>query len=452
MKAWEITKKDLKLLVRDRRALAVLVILPLIFITIIGMTTGKLLGWSDTNKVLKIAIVDEIDYEQIGTAEFFEDEFKSDQIEEVDDEFDEFEPVEFDEEQKAQHQKIAANLFAKLSYALQTRDGLAVLHVDTGEKARKMYVGGDANVALIVGKDFYKRIHKLEPRDLALSAEGRLSGGLDGLDMKVESRDEGSSTHAIIELIALSQTMKAISPVVLCGSNYLRPRFGTTCEELDQELDGPPIELVPVQPVVQGESEVYQELIPSYTVMFVFFLVNVMARSFIHERDLGTLRRLVIAPIGPTSLLAGKTVPFLIISLAQTALLFLCGKLLFGMSWGPMPWLLLPVIFCTSMAATALGLLVATVVRTEAQVSAVANLVVITMAGISGCFMPRKWLPEAMQQVSLATPHAWALIAYKELLAEKVPNTEQVWICCAWLTGFALLYFVIGVLRFDRTE
>jgi hypothetical protein len=42
MQAWEITKKDLRLLARDRRALIVL-LLPLIFITIIR-TTPKLMG------------------------------------------------------------------------------------------------------------------------------------------------------------------------------------------------------------------------------------------------------------------------------------------------------------------------------------------------------------------------------------------------------------------------
>ena len=46
----------------------------------------------------------------------------------------------------------------------------------------------------------------------------------------------------------------------------------------------------------------------------------------------------------------------------------MCGKLLFGMSWGNAPWLLLPVIVCTSMAATALGLLVATILLFPAWV------------------------------------------------------------------------------------
>jgi len=184
--------------------------------------------------------------------------------------------------------------------------------------------------------------------------------------------------------------------------------------------------------------------VPSYTVMFAFFLVNVMARSFIAERELGTLNRLRMTPVSPTGLLAGKTLPFLIISVIQGICLFALGRYVFGMPWGHSPWLLLPVIVCTSLAATSLGLLIATLVRTDSQVSAYGNFIVIGMAGISGCFMPRDWLPETMQRFSLALPHAWSLIAFEQILSPAVPNIAVVAQCCAALVGFASLFFVAG--------
>ena len=199
-------------------------------------------------------------------------------------------------------------------------------------------------------------------------------------------------------------------------------------------------------------SDVYHQLVPGFTVMFVFFLVNIMARSFIHERQLGTLNRLRIAPLSPSSLLIGKTAPFFIVSLIQTAVLFLAGRFVWGMTWGNQPWLLLPVVVTTSLSATALGLLVATLVRTDSQVSAYANVVVITMAGISGCFVPRDWLSESMQRVSKATPHAWALIGYHEILSAEAPSLGVVTQSCGMLLGFSLLFFLLGCLRFSRVE
>jgi ABC-2 type transport system permease protein len=122
------------------------------------------------------------------------------------------------------------------------------------------------------------------------------------------------------------------------------------------------------------------------------------------------------------------------------------------MSWGEYPWMLIPVMVCTSLSATALGLLVATVVRTETQVTAYATFLVLTLAGLSGCLMPRSWQPETMQNVGLATPHAWALIAYDHLLNREVTNLAVVWQCCGALLAFAAGFFLVAWQRFRTLE
>jgi ABC-2 type transport system permease protein len=94
----------------------------------------------------------------------------------------------------------------------------------------------------------------------------------------------------------------------------------------------------------------------------------------------------------------------------------------------------------------------ATIVRTESQVASYATFLVIVLAGISGCYMPRAWLPELMKNVSLATPHAWALIAYQELLTHDKPQMGLVIRCCSMLATYGIAYFSIGCLRFQRLE
>jgi ABC-2 type transport system permease protein len=187
-------------------------------------------------------------------------------------------------------------------------------------------------------------------------------------------------------------------------------------------------------------------------VLFTFFLVTMMASSFLTERETGTLRRLQTLPVASVELMAGKTLPFLFISLGQGALLFLAGKLLFGMRWGRHPALLMLVILCTSLSAASLGLLSATLVRTHGQVATVATLIIIVMAGMSGCFMPRGWLPLAMQQASLITPHAWALMACNQLLSTQNVDVSRVLRCCLMLAGLSSAYLVLGWLRFRPIE
>lgn len=433
MPAWEITRKDLKLLMRDRRALVVLVLFPLIFITIIGLTTGKLLGWRSENQLIRIAVVDEVDYRTL-------------------------------EDQPARKLLRDANrqrhLVRKFLNRIQGRHGMQVVAASNRREAERMVdsqSGVRANAALFIGPTFAERVNALEIEDIVSPGDEPLTDRLKQLDLVLDSNTPESSTHAIIEQLVYSNAIAAAAPYVFCsyrsGNVLENARIKQSCGTLQDEAQQPPPPLAPPHKAkVVSDDRVYRALVPSYTVMFVFFLVNIMARSFLQERDLGTLRRLRIAPLGPSSVLAGKVVPFFIVSVVQTVLLFLCGRFLFDMSWGPEPWLLGPVIVCTSMAATGLGLLIATWVRTDSQVSAYANFVVITMAGISGCFMPRDWLPPEMLTVSLATPHAWALIAYEQILQEAHPDVWTVFGSSGMLALFAAVFFAVGCLRFGRLD
>jgi ABC-2 type transport system permease protein len=197
-------------------------------------------------------------------------------------------------------------------------------------------------------------------------------------------------------------------------------------------------------------NRVYQFFIPSYTVLFVFFLVNIMGRSFLGERDTGTLRRLRISPIAPVAILMGKTLPFFILSLAQTTILMISGRLLFGMSWGPQPLLLIPIMLCTSAAATALGLMFATLAKTESQVSSFGNLILLSSAGISGCLVPRAWMPPLSQKISLFTPHAWALDALQRIADQGNAEHTHNWAILRHVTAVQFGVFYRGHVSLSR--
>ena len=94
-------------------------------------------------------------------------------------------------------------------------------------------------------------------------------------------------------------------------------------------------------------------------------------------------------------------------------------------------------VLATSLAATGLAVLVGGLARTESQVAIVGTLVVVTLAGLSGSMLPRELLPETVRQLSLLTPHAWALDAYARLLAPGAGAVDsgRVWQCCGVLAG-----------------
>ena len=97
------------------------------------------------------------------------------------------------------------------------------------------------------------------------------------------------------------------------------------------------------------------------------------------------------------------------------------------------------------------SLLVAALARTETQVAIYGTLLVLVLAGVSGCLMPRDLMPEQMKQISLVTPHAWALDAYMQLLLSPTPTLALVWQACLVLTAFGAVLLALAwrTLRLD---
>jgi ABC-type multidrug transport system permease subunit len=145
----------------------------------------------------------------------------------------------------------------------------------------------------------------------------------------------------------------------------------------------------------------------------------------------------------------GKLLPCLLVSLAQGFFLLGAGYVLFGMTWGTRPELLVPVVVCTSVAAVGLAVLVASVARTETQVAVYGTLLVLVMGGLGGSLMPRDLMPEQMKTASLVTPHAWALDAYNQLLASPNPNEQVVLTACGVLLAFGAVFTLLAWWRMD---
>jgi len=406
MGAWEITLKDLRLILKDRGALYTLLALPVVFIAILGVSTGQLITTHESAKLVKIGVVDEDGGE------------------------------------------IAERIFHDLSRI----GGLQVEKVVDRDEANIRLQDGRSSVVVILGGEFQNRIDELNMGDVVDMEHGKLARGLPAIDMQVECGAAFVGVAELVEYVVLSAVLRVVSPEVVKRNRIMGRLIEQMIERRRQQGDENQLPPPAPEPVKPKGNIIYQTLVPAFMVMFAFFLVNIMANSFISERKLGTLRRMQMSRISPVQLLWGKTLPFLIVSVAQSVLLFLSGKLMFGMSWGTYPLMLTPVILTTSISATGLGLLLATIVRTESQVTSYSTFLVIVLAGISGCYMPRDWLPDLMKNISLATPHAWALIAYQELLTHKNPNMQTVIECCAILAGMGLFCFTCGWLRFRRLE
>lgn len=186
-------------------------------------------------------------------------------------------------------------------------------------------------------------------------------------------------------------------------------------------------------------------------VMFLLFSCAGAGGSLLEEVESGTLDRLLGSSVGMTGLLAGKWLFLTIMGCLQLTLMFVWGALVFGLDLIPHLGGFAVMTIATAAAASALGLVLATVSRTRAQLSGISTIVILTMSAIGGSMFPRFLMSETMQRVGLITFNAWALDGYIKVFWRNVP-TWQLWPQVTVLLALNVVFFLLARMFARRWE
>jgi ABC-2 type transport system permease protein len=128
------------------------------------------------------------------------------------------------------------------------------------------------------------------------------------------------------------------------------------------------------------------------------------AQNITRENELGTLEQLNVTPMTKIQFIAGKLIPFWLLSLVIFTIGLTIGKLVFGI---PMRGNLL-LVYLGAMAylvvVLGLGLWISTITRTQQQAMFVAFFVILIFLLMSGLFTPVDSMPRWAQAVAEVNP------------------------------------------------
>lgn len=156
--------------------------------------------------------------------------------------------------------------------------------------------------------------------------------------------------------------------------------------------------------------------VPGYALMFALFAIMAASRTILEEKESGTFKRLLIAPLPPYALLGGKLLAQFLQSVVQISVLFAIGALLFKIDLGASLPALALLIVGTSFAASGLGLILVSFIRSERQVRPVTTLIVLSFSALGGSWWPISVEPHWMQSLAKVTPNAWAMEGFNGLM------------------------------------
>jgi len=164
-----------------------------------------------------------------------------------------------------------------------------------------------------------------------------------------------------------------------------------------------------------------QQNAPAWTLLAMFFLSVPLSVSFIKEREQGSLFRLQTMSVPAWVVLGGKTLPYFIINQIQMASILLVSvyvlPLLGGdrLDIGNAPLALALLGAAASLAAIGFGIAVALFARTAEQATSFSSAVTMIMAALGGILVPLAVMPPVMQHFAMLSPLAWGLNGFLDV-------------------------------------
>ena len=234
----------------------------------------------------------------------------------------------------------------------------------------------DLNIVFFIPADFSSKLSAGQPVELTVMQRG--NGGQEG--QIVASIIGGVVSELNQQFTVTDQVSQA-----LAGKNISTAQITfTTMQFLDRERQYP---LVGIKEVSVGtKPNTVNDFLPGIITMYVLFAISISAAALVDERRKGTLERLLTTHLTIGELFFGKFLASVFRGFIQTFILLALSYAVFQI-FTPLSFvesLVIALLFAT--ACSAIGLLIASAVRTQDSATWIGVFFTMTMTMLGGTF------------------------------------------------------------------
>jgi ABC-2 type transport system permease protein len=184
--------------------------------------------------------------------------------------------------------------------------------------------------------------------------------------------------------------------------------------------------------------------VPGIMVFAVFLLTTLLTLiSFVGERTSGTLARMLATPLREREIVAGYAAAFSVVGMVQSAILLLIGIVAFHIIIVGNVALAFLVIALLAVVSQALGILLSSLARREAQVIQFLPFVILPSFLLAGIFWPLEAIPSWLRPLSYLVPPTYAVQACRSVML-KGWGIDRIWIDIVALLAFAVAFLVLA--------
>jgi ABC-2 type transport system permease protein len=191
-------------------------------------------------------------------------------------------------------------------------------------------------------------------------------------------------------------------------------------------------------------------MIPGVIAMVVLLLsLMLTALAVVREKEIGTMEQILVTPIRPVELMLGKTIPFMLISMADVLLVTAVGIFWFEVPFRGSVLVLLLGTLTFLFNSVGLGLLISTVSSTQQQAMMAGNLFLTPAILLSGLIFPIANMPQVFQYLTYLNPLAYFVIVVQGIFL-KGAGVALLWPQMLAMTLLGAAMIGLAVARFQK--
>ncbi|WP_338751349.1 ABC transporter permease [Bacillus sp. FJAT-52991] len=200
------------------------------------------------------------------------------------------------------------------------------------------------------------------------------------------------------------------------------------------------------QEPIEGKSvSSMQYYSAAMAVMFLLFNAMLGAKSIMNERRTETLARLMSTPTTKTTIFIGKFLGTFLYAIIQFSLFMVATRVFFKVNWGDNLLQTLTLSIAYAIAVSGLSMLLASFVTDEKMADSVGSIGVQILSLLGGSMVPIMVFPEVLQKMALVAPNTWALTSFIDIMAGT--SWEALLLPIAVLLSFGIASIIIGTWR-----
>jgi len=199
------------------------------------------------------------------------------------------------------------------------------------------------------------------------------------------------------------------------------------------------------------ETEITQIdfIAPGIIIFGLLIMIPTSARIILRDKDSRFLHRLLTTPTRPWEFIAGYSLSMVIVAVLQIVIFIVLG-VLFGMDIVGSLFLAFAIFLLTAVCSIGIGMIVASLAKSENQGESLSWLFSMPLAIVSGVWFSSDFMPSYMQTLADIFPFSHAVEAGRAVItrgAEFSAVSNEIY----FLIGWAVIAFLFGTILFRRT-